>query len=447
MTGREPAERDTVKNIIVAGAGPSGLIAAIFAARAGARVLVLEGMKKPGRKLLMTGNGRCNLTNLDPDLPEKYLSAAVTPDRTDPGQNAFWKQVLNRFGVSDTLSFFEEIGLYTTQRDDCVYPRSNQAGAVLSALLFACERWKVRLKYDAKVTSVRYDTETSQYFVGVSGWEYQADAVILCCGSRAVKETGSDGSGYQLARSLNHTVTPVMPALTALHCADPLVRNCAGARTYACVSLYREEERPCLLGTETGEVQWTASELSGIPVFGLTRFLPFSGVDTEDYEKLFRTRRFFIKVDLLPERDLDQVTKILREQFAVSEGRRSPGQVLSGLIHEKVAGYVVQKLQSEKRTLTGGAQEDAAERIARELKNLCIPIDGLRGFDQAQVCRGGVLLDEVDPVTLGSKRSPGLFFAGEILDVDGPCGGYNLQWAWSSGAVAGISAAKDGRYM
>ena len=328
------------------------------------------------------------------------------------------------------------------QRDGCVYTRSNQAGAVLSALLFACEHWKVRLKYDSKVTSIRDDEAASQYFVGVSGWEYQADAVILCCGSRAVKETGSDGSGYLLARSLKHTVTQVMPALTALHCADPQIRNCAGARTYACVSLYSEKDRPYLLGTETGEVQWTASELSGIPVFCLTRYLPFPGENPGSLEELFRTHRFYAEVDLLPEWDPDRVKQILREQLAVSEGsisegNRSVGQILSGLIHEKVAGYVVQKLNSEGVLLWKDDKGDLAELLTEKLKNLKIPVDGMRGFDQAQVCRGGVLLDEVDPQTMESRRSPGLYFAGEILDVDGPCGGYNLQWAWSSGRSPG----------
>ena len=418
-------------------------MAAVFAARAGAQVLVLEGMKKPGRKLLMTGNGRCNLTNLDPSLPEKYLSVSDCRVQRETGQDAFWKQVLDQFGVSDTLQFFEETGLYTMQRDGCVYPRSNQADSVLSALLFACEYWKVRLKYDSKVISVRYDKETAQYYVGVPGWEYQADAVILCCGSRAVQETGSDGSGYLLAGSLKHTVTPVMPALTALHCADPLIKSCAGARTHACVSLYIEKEKPYLLGTETGEVQWTASELSGIPVFGLTRYLPLSGDGPDSYEMLFRTHRFYAEVDLLPEWDQDRVKRILQKQLAVSEGKRSLSQVLSGLIHEKVAGYIVQRLNLNRGMIRKDAERDPAQLLAGTLKNLRIPVNGMRGFDQAQVCRGGVLLDEVDPRTLGSKRSPGLFFAGEILDVDGPCGGYNLQWAWSSGAVAGMHAAGE----
>lgn len=429
-----------MRDVIVVGAGASGLMAAVMAARGGAKVRILESMKKPGRKLLITGNGRCNLTNTDPDLAGAYYSESKEE------ADRFAESVLKTFGREDTLAFFEQIGLFAARRGPYVYPRSGQAVTVLNMLLEELARLYVQLKQDTRVQKIYRDPAKKKWLAAVEGWTYEADAVIVCAGSRAAPVTGSDGSGYALARSLGHKVRRAMPALTALTCPDPDLKLCAGARTRAAVTLLKayggttgilpdlkETERSggCrILAQEEGELQWNASEISGIPVFQLSRFV----------HGLQGTA--LLSIDFLPEYEETQVRRILTDQLLRAGSGASLTLVLNGFVQEKIAAFLVKKSGWPERLRDCADCGAVAGDLAALLKRLILPVDGTRGFDQAQVCAGGVCLDQIDPRTLESKLHRGLFFAGEVLDIDGPCGGYNLQWAWSSGAAAGMAAAR-----
>ena len=423
--------------VIVTGAGASGLMAAIAAARQGAAVTVLEHSKKPGRKLSVTGNGRCNLTNTDPGLPASYLSMGEGDVRP------FVQTVIQRFDPDMTLDFFETLGLSCIARDGLVYPRCGQASRVLRVLLDELRRLGVKLKYDEQVQEIGRSQKpgSGRWHVRTGSWTYTADALILCCGSPAAPDTGSDSSGYGLARQAGHHCTEIKPALTGLLSPVPGLGRCEGARTRARLRLYScavpaadeglSDKGPVpgtLLGEESGEVQWTAYGLSGIAVFQLSRLLAHH-----------KEEQAVLVLDHVPDRSAEEVCAAVKKVL-MSRGRDFDAKdILSGWIHEKTAALLAEQIR-----LAGGLPgdpEQAAMLLARALKKWQLPVTGLRPLSAAQTTAGGLALDEFAPRTLESRVAPGLFAAGEILDVDGPCGGYNLQWAWSSGYVAGTCAA------
>ncbi len=431
------------RRVIVAGAGPAGITAAIWAARGGARVTVLEKMKKPGKKLLLTGNGRCNLTNLSPGTAKAYERQEDSPARRRTVAG-----ILEGFPVRETLAFFSGIGVPAVGRDSWVYPRSGQARSVLNALLSEAERLGVKMKYDAEVTRIFYDADAREWHAATDGWEYTSDSLVLACGGMAAPETGSDGGGFALARAAGHHVIPPVPALTGLVVPDPDIRLASGARTPAEVFLTADGKEA---GSETGEIQWTDYGLSGIAVFQLSRRI--AGMRS--------CRDFRIRVDLAPDLPEEEIASQMEAVLSRFGSRCGLLQLLCGYTHERTAAYLVKKdgaeaeaektgaaAAGERKTGSGSGSretEPLSRRAARLLKRTELPVRGPRSFEHAQVTAGGADLTEVNPVTLESLLAPGLFFAGEMLDADGPCGGYNLQWAWSSGYAAGRGAAGNCR--
>lgn len=465
-----------VKNIIVAGCGPAGMMAAITAARNGAAVTILEGMDKPGKKLLLTGNGRCNLTNLDPKLPTRCRSLAESdrfPGNASPYQKASLphpenavsyrdtssvhptaEQILRQFSVSDTLDFFHSLGLLTTDKNGYVYPHTGQSSSVLELLLAEMKRLKIKLKFSEKIQKIEQNGE-GQWNVSTETWTYPCDHLILCCGSRAASATGSDGSGYSLAKQAGHRVSPVLPALTALT-ADKkkFFTACAGVRCQARITLYRladpntsssgasdsEHDKKntgrradVFLAEDTGELQLTENGISGIVVFQVSRYASIA---------LDKKERVRAAIDFLPELSLEELKEWLH-RIGQYHGQASVSGAFAGLLPRKLLLALLEQTKIKPGSPAGTLSEEQLEKLARSIKDFSVPVTGTRSFDQCQVCTGGVLLSEVNAQTLESKKRKGLYFAGEILDVDGPCGGYNLQWAWSSGYAAGRAAARN----
>lgn len=396
-------------DIIIVGGGAAGLMAAVTAARAGANVTILEHQPTCGKKLLATGNGRCNLTNTQtyPDAYRSHEPKAVA-------------EVLRRFNVEDTLAFFSGLGLYIRDKDGWIYPYSQQARTVLHLFLSEIGHLGVKIKTQVDIRKI---VRTDRWRLIADSGVYRADAVIIAAGSKASNLPGADGSGYALARSLGHRILPVLPALVPLVCEGDYFKQWAGLRMEAGVTL-------CLNGNdikrETGEVQMTDYGVSGIPVFQLSRYA---------VEGIAEKKRAELSLDLVPGIGVRELEGLLRKKKA-----RSPykdwTEILMGIFPEKFCPVVIRH--------TRRAGEDAYPRhMARKLKHWRIPVKGWKDYIYAQVCMGGVDLRQVDPNTLGSRLHKGLYFAGEILDVDGACGGYNLQWAWSSGAVAAQAACKQ----
>ena len=426
---------DKQDDVLVIGAGASGMMAAIAAARAGAKVRIVEKEKRPGRKLLLTGNGRCNLTNLDPDLPFAYHSVSDAAAAKTVAQ-----QVLGRFGVPETLRFFEELGLMIQDRDGCVYPASGQAQSVLNVLTAELERLKVRTNYNSEAAGLKFDKDMGAWLVKTPGWTYCSKAVIVSGGSRAgMPGTFDEKKGGVLTalRKLGHSVTDPQPALTALHCTDPDIRMCEGARTRALVVL-SDGRTGQEAARDEGELQWTASEISGIPAFNVSRFA--YGIS--------KSCPMTVSVDLLPGYEEEKICARLADLLCRTDGSGSLTRLMSGFTHEKVAAYLVKRsgladsLRRPDVKAGGDAYKAAAARLAALIKHLSLTVDAVREVSRAQICIGGISLAEVDACTLESVFCPGLYLTGEILDIDGPCGGYNLQWAWSSGMTAGMAAGQ-----
>lgn len=459
------------KTVIIAGAGAAGLMAAISAARAGAQVTVLEAMERPGKKLLLTGNGRCNLTNLNPALAESYYGTGAKTA----------SYVIGQFDTKDMLAFFGELGLLVQEKNGYVYPYSSQSGSVLSVLLTEAKRLKVKLKYSEKIIEIKRETKNpsvsdtskensvpvtsnhseydSRWAVRTQSWCYYGDAVILACGSKAVPSTGSDGSGYALAKGLGHTIRKVAPALVPLTCEGKFLPLLAGVRCRAEVSLWEQPAagqnffktehaekgseknaagQPCmkLIQKETGELQWTKYGVSGIVVFQLSRFVSLAKPNTKQY----------LKINFLPESG-NELLQILTRRAAML-GDEKAGTLLTGMLNDKLIPVILERadrsVKAKKALAKTVCQNLLPEQIAaifQEIKQFTLEVTGTKSFDVAQVCAGGVDCSEIEEQTLESKLQSQLYFAGEILDVDGPCGGYNLQWAWSSGYLAGKSAA------
>lgn len=410
------------RKIIIIGGGASGLVAAICGAREGAGVTIVEHMDRVGKKILSTGNGRCNMTNLDM-RPECYRC----------GQPAFPMKVLEGFTVEQTLEFFRELGIETRSRGGYIYPGSDQASAVLDVLRREVERLGVVVLTGCEVREVSAvegcQPRDTRFVVKTSQGDLTADAVILAAGSKAAPNTGSDGSGYELAKGLGHKVIRPLPALVQLRCQGRHYKQLAGIRTEAHLSLYADGS---LLAEDKGELQLTDYGLSGIPTFQISRFAA---------RALDIGQKVTVRVDFLPSWPEHEAFERLRER-AARLGYKTAEEMMVGLLNRKLAAVLLQAAGIDPSQPAGGLRSRQLSRLLEQLKSYQALVMSVNPFANAQVCCGGVDTRQVDPATMESRCRPSLYLAGEILDVDGICGGYNLQFAWSSGAVAGRNAAR-----
>lgn len=400
--------------LLIVGGGAAGLAAAITAARRdpAMEITILEGKERLGKKLLSTGNGKCNLTNDHISL-EHYHS----------GDSADLACFLDKMPEQRTLDFFRDMGLYTSSDEaGRVYPYCRQAAMVQELLILNTARYgNIHTVLGTRVTELRqvpggFAAETQE------GRRYEAARVILTTGGQAAPKLGSDGSGYDLARGLGHSVTPLRPCLVPLKCKGEFFRELKGVRCHGAVALYRGKT---LLAQDRGELQFTDYGLSGIPVFQLSCHL--TGVAE-------------IRVDLLPEITGEQLFAELRERLR-RNAAESVEDAMLGLIHRKLQYVILKRLGISPTGSARGVSHETLSRLVNAIKDWRIPVMGTASWDQAQVTGGGVPLTEVGE-DFQSRCCPGLYLAGELLDVVGDCGGYNLHWAWCSGIITGEAAAK-----
>lgn len=453
--------------VAVIGGGAAGMMAAIEAARAGAIVTLIEKNPQLGKKLAMTGNGRCNYTNLDMSDRIGGKFRGFHPEFAAPALDALPPEAV--------LDWFRAIGVEPRFRGSYVYPNSDQASAVVDALREELHRLSVKVHYNAEVKNIqRIEKDAGYFMIQCTDAVVKADRVILAAGSKAAPKTGSNGDGYFIARKLGHTIVPYVPALCGIRCAGDAFRALAGIRTEAALELSVDG---CCVDREAGELQLVDYGISGIPVFQLSRYAAYalqegkkaavyinflpgfteagaavrnskrassaSGISTIEVSAAKNAQNARTEVSCCAAKAEDP--KDLAVQLYRQRQERLPGRKMesffTGLLHQKL-GQLLLRMASVRPELPVA---ELSEKQLRSLASLSVRFKAecveMNGFLQAQVVAGGVDTTEVDPGTMASRLVPGLYFAGEVLDIDGICGGYNLQWAWASGFVAGRHAA------
>lgn len=404
-----------MRKIAVIGGGASGMMAAIAAASKGAHVILIEHKDRIGKKILSTGNGRCNFTNVHQE-PVCYHS----------DQFLFPWEIVEKFNAQKTISFFLQLGIYSRNRNGYLYPNSDQASAVLDALRMELDRLKVEIRTG---TSCREVIPGKKGFrIRTDAGDIRADRVIISTGSKAAPVTGSDGSGYDLAKKLGHRLVPVLPALTGLQCEGKFFRSLAGVRAAGSVSIVSEGQ---CIARDTGELQLTNYGISGIPVFQVSRYAS---------RLLYEKKEVTAVLDFMPDFTEEQMIAFLKARSAMRPEKRAD-QFFIGLFHRKLSELWIRISGIPAEKPVGDLTGSELAELARLIGHFEVKVKASNSFEQAQVCCGGIDTTEVNPETLESVYVPGVYFTGEILDVDGMCGGYNLQWAWSSGHVAGEAAA------
>ena len=399
---------ELMEKVIIIGGGASGMAAAIRAAeRTDREITLLERQQRAGKKLLATGNGRCNLTNLQAE-PRRYH-----------GENArFCGEILRDFPPERVLSFFSGLGLQTvTEYGGRVYPRSDHAASVLDVLRLALEKPNITLLTGCAAETVR--RTGGGFAVRAGDEELRADKLILACGGCAGSKLGGVMDGYKLAGALGHSRTALYPALTSLRTQPEYPRALKGIRVDAAVRLLAGER---LLAQAEGDVLFTETGLSGTAVFEIARYAAGQTGLTAELQ-LFRE----------PEAELFADLCARRARWGTLEANR----ILTGAAQSRL-GQMLCKYAGISGGETAGTLTDAQlHALAGAMRAMRLPVTGVSGFESAQVTAGGLRTEEFDPVTLESRIVPGLYACGELLDIDGDCGGFNLHWAWASGLRAG----------
>ena len=402
----------------VIGGGAAGMMAAITAARQGAKVTLIEGNPRLGKKILSTGNGKCNLGNRNLDVSQYYTE-----------QPEMLERFLEQFNTWDTISFFQGLGVVLKEKNGYLYPASEQAAVVQDALRYELDSLHVEEILECKVNGLKRDKQTGMILVDAQGASYAFDRVILACGGQAAPKTGSDGSGYELAKQLGHSLVPVVPALVQLRCREDYMRNVAGVRADAEISVLSGGK---CVAKERGELQLTDYGVSGIPIFQLSRVVNYILKKQSEVE---------LVIDCLPDYTEQEYEQLKTSRSLLLQGERNVEEFFTGMLHKKLMVLFIRLAGLNPRESALQANTGMMEKVYQNCRQWHLHVTESNSFDNAQVCAGGVPLDEVT-VGLESKKVPGIYFAGEILDVDGKCGGYNLQWAWCSGYLAAMAASK-----
>lgn len=398
------------------------MMAAIAASRVGASVTVLERCERPGKKILATGNGRCNLSNLDFCVERDYRTSQ---------SSAKLSGYFRRFGVEDTLAFFHGAGMRTVEKDGYVYPRSMQAATVSDFLQDELTRLGVRVISSCQVRRIR---KGKAFTVFADREEFSFDRLILACGSAAGLRPSQWGDGYALAGELGLKLQPLFPALTGLFCAEKCFKELAGVRCRAKIRLFIEKggaKREVY--EEEGELQLTDYGISGIPVFQCSRYAGAA---------LAGKKRVQAQLDFCPEFSEGEWARFCAQQYENCRGK-SVMLLGEGILHKKIVRVLAACCKLPVQETVGEESRERIFLLFAKMRSFGVQVVAVNAMEQAQVCAGGVDLSEVDE-NLQAKKIPGLFLCGEMLDVDGRCGGYNLQWAWSSGYIAGQAAAGRG---
>ncbi len=400
------------ENIYIIGGGASGMLAAVVAARNGALVTILERNTRIGKKILATGNGRCNFTN----------SLTTVADYNNP---VFVEYGLNVFNPYKTMDFFSQLGIVPKiENEGKTYPLSEQASSIIDVFLYELKHLKVNIVTEALVYNIIKKQNFFTIFLG-DGRTFSADKVIIATGGRAMPKTGSDGSGYTLAEKLGHKVTEVFPALVKLKLESPHLRHLEGIKMPAKVELLHNGE---VIQTEVGDVLFGNYGISGPTILQLSR---------KAMDLFNNNQKVYIKLILVT-----SLTKADIFQRFYNSKQKPVDFSLVGLVNKRYISTLIKEANIQKQnTLVSDLTDKQLKKLVNLLFDWRFLIKGSKSFNDAQVTAGGVTTKEINPKTMESLKVPGLYFTGELIDIDGRCGGYNLQWAWTSGYLAGMHAS------
>lgn len=398
----------------IIGAGAAGMAAALSAAEnANVQVEIFERQARVGRKLQATGNGRCNLTNMNADRGGYH---GQTPGFAD--------FALAEFGPKETVAWFRKLGLFTVAEDSGkVYPYSDHANSVVDILRLALDKPNIHLRLGFEVQKIR---RSGNSFLVENGEEsVLCDKLIIACGGLAGTKLGGSMSGYKLLGKLGHKSTRLRPSLVQLKCQWGGVAALKGVRANCHVQILRDGE---VFNESTGELQFTDYGLSGPVMFEISRDVCYGGGS------------WIARLDLLPETSEEELRSELCRR---AQTKLLTDELLTGILHNRLGRVLTKAAGIKGNQPISDLSDREIMQVINAVKSFEILLTEPMGMDSAQVTAGGVLTDDFDPQTMESKLVPGLYACGEVLDIDGDCGGYNLQWAWSSGYIAGQSAGKE----
>ena len=398
-------------DIIVVGAGAAGLMASIVAARAGHKVILLEQNTKSGKKILVSGNGKCNISN-------RYIQT-----NRFHGQNPdFIEKVLQEYGFEVVETFFSSIGLELSEgKEGKMFPLSLQAGSVVELLEYEAKRAGVQILCNAAVTSLSKNTDT--FSVETTQGMHSSHKLILASGSPAAPQLGGSNSGYAFATKMGHTLIPRHPSLVQLCSDENWIKSCAGVKVAGVATLYANGEQ---ITEKKGDLLFTAYGISGLAILDLSREVS-TRLANFDYCEL--------SLDLMPTLSKEKLTNLMLNRIN-THSEKPITLWLQGMIHKKLIPVILQQSKCKTKKESSLDRKEI-NKLVHAIKNLRLSISETKGFEGAEVATGGINTEEVNPLTMESKLVQGLYFAGEILDVDGDRGGFNFHFAWVSGMRAG----------
>lgn len=400
-----------MKTIII-GAGASGLISAIYAAKNSSEVIILEKNDTSAKKILITGNGRCNYYNEDQNINHYHSE-----------NNELIKDIITKENTDEIMKFFNKIGIVPKIKDGYYYPYSNQATSIKEALLTEAKIKGIKIITGENVTKI--NKNNNQFVIKTENNTYSADKVILATGSKAYPKTGSDGSGYILASSFGHKITNIYPSLSQLKGEESYFKNWSGVRADVKVSLLENNK---IIKEEKGEIQLTNNGVSGICVFNL------SGLASKG---LMEGKKEEIVINFMPWlNSFNEASNYLEERNKKLKNRTIE-QFLEGFLNYKLIHVILKLTKINKDDFWNELNIEKKKKLIQNLISFTLKITKISSFEESQVCKGGVSLEEINVKTMESKLEKDLYVIGELLDVDGDCGGYNLTFAWISGMLAG----------
>lgn len=407
------------KQVIVIGGGASGIMAAITAARMGAKVTILERNPRIGKKILATGNGRCNYTNIHADIS---CYQGLNP--------RFAHSALAGFTVQETLNFFERLGI-TPKIEELgkVFPMSDQASSVLDVLMYELKETGVNIVCEAYVRSIAQ--KKNAFIVKLeNNAEFKGDSVILAAGGKAMPSSGSDGNAYEIAEKLGHSLTAIFPALVQLKLEGGFFKQIEGVKFVGTAQILHDHKT---VAQDSGDILFANYGVSGPPILQISR---------KAGQLLQENKEVLLKLTILDKFTKEKLRELLTARFQNSP-RKTLELSLVGLINKRLIPVLLKEAGiTDLKCPAANVSAKERERILAILQDWRFAVRGTKSWPSAQVTAGGIATSELNPNTLESKIVKGLFFAGEIIDIDGLCGGFNLQWAWSSGFIAGTNAAQ-----